>query len=163
MSRPNTAQPVFIKVSALALSVTNTDWMERCYILFIFPRLQVDAELGPTADVLPARVAATVPFKLSPPSWITRNRCCLPSLSHMKATAPMWLIIKPRVMISSFSRRDTMRNNRTFSTIHFWPTDLKSSSGINYIPEPIALPCPGSSLCSDVVLKYLAPRVLEAV
>lgn len=39
LSWPNTAQPVFIKVSAPGLSANNTDWMGLFYILFIFPAL----------------------------------------------------------------------------------------------------------------------------
>lgn len=39
LSWPNTAQPVFIKVSALGLSVNNTDWMGLFYVLFICPSL----------------------------------------------------------------------------------------------------------------------------
>lgn len=118
LSWPNTAQPVFIKVSAPALSVNNTDWMENFFgILFIsrslcfcFLSSECSASLNcrcvscTRGGSFGPQASKTSPYE---PGSVTRTRRHLHSPSYMKATALIWL--KCEFMIDDMHLSDKMR------------------------------------------------------
>lgn len=123
LSWPNTAQPVFIKVSALALSVNNTDWMEIFFVsslsslLFVFVFFQVNVELPWIADVFPARVAVALAHKplkchrRSVRAKLNNQDQVLSSLSIITWKQQLWSgsNIKLWVMIYTYWQSDKMR------------------------------------------------------